>query len=496
MEGRAASHAAAREVEAGSLAAIDAGRLQRLDGFLQTVPPVLAVRLARAVELDRLNGGALPHETILAALRPKLRQIERRLERLPDPRRLFCGIFEDLFLSGTRLRKQRGRIARSSVAPVWTWITETLIPGEAAAVIDAIRAKLLEGAIEFVRDDLRALHQKASAAILAVMPREQEAEGWPEVARTLGGADIAADAYDMARMMEMAATVAGLQRELPRPIKSLDDHQIGSIRAAWEAVVAERPDDAPYVAFLVLGRLEKPWEILRLAGALSRKMDDILISHTDAGLVGELLLQDLEDCVARLAPIRANDLDVPRTVDAVSYFGRLSTGMVRELGIKRDGAWGKRLMHARAGISENIERLLGRAVRDITQTLPLSRKGGFGFRARRTPDLARNLDAQRAKRALDIAQLVAGTRAHAAAGAFGSVIAEIDEKVGALLRHYTTDLIEELGSVPLMVLKQAEAFVAHAAALSEILLGEEEGAIVRRRSAAAIEARTQEELVA
>ena len=88
---------------------IDAGRLERLDGFLGSVTPTLALQLARAVEIDRLQGGALPHDAILAALRPRLREASRRLQRTLTPRRLICAVFEDILVD-SRLRKQRGLV--------------------------------------------------------------------------------------------------------------------------------------------------------------------------------------------------------------------------------------------------------------------------------------------------------------------------------------------------------------------------------------------------
>lgn len=476
------------------MAGLETGRLQRLDGFLRSVTPALAAKLARAIEFDRLRGGALPHEAILEALRPKLREAERRLSRLPTPRRLFSTAFEDLILPMPRFAKQRGRIARSSIEPVWNWLTGSLLPDEAGAAIEAIRAKLISGAAEFVDGEVQALQTLAAQAILAAIPSPEKAD--PSAVRSLGGQDIAADAYDMARMMEIAPLIARLQHELPRPIHALEERDITTIRAVWEQVVAEHPDCAPYIAFFVLGRLDKPWEIMRLAGALSRKMDDILLSRTDIGFVGELLLSDLEDCVAHLAAIRPNEMKAAPAVDVVTRFGRLSTGIVRELGIKRDGVWGKRLMAARAGIADEMERLLARATKDISATLPMTRRAGLNLRARRIPDLTRMLDPQKADRAIQLAALVMGARPHATAGAFGSIIAEIDEKIGGLLRHYTADMIDELAIAPPGLRPQASVFIQHAIELTCIMMSPEEGELIRRRAAAALDAQAAEPMVA
>ena len=93
-----------------------------LSGFLGQLPDHVAARLAKAVEVDRLIGGTeLPHEEILRALRPQLREVPQP-QRVATPQRLFCRPFEDLLVEPERSFKQKGRIARSSISPVWkTW---------------------------------------------------------------------------------------------------------------------------------------------------------------------------------------------------------------------------------------------------------------------------------------------------------------------------------------------------------------------------------------
>src|SRR5258708_3461291 len=99
---------------------ISADKQELLSGFLCKLPEPVASRLAKAVEVDRLIGGqGLPHEVILGALRPQLRQAAQH-ERMPTPQRFFCQPFEDLLIARKSSAKQKGRIARSSILPLWT----------------------------------------------------------------------------------------------------------------------------------------------------------------------------------------------------------------------------------------------------------------------------------------------------------------------------------------------------------------------------------------
>src|ERR1700743_2602106 len=112
---------------------MDASKAKQLSALLGTLPVPVAARLAKAIEVDRLSGGtALPHELILDAVRPSLRRTQPN-DRTPTPLRLFCRPFEDLLTLQPRTEKTKGRIARSSIAPVWNWVSQTLVPDAASA---------------------------------------------------------------------------------------------------------------------------------------------------------------------------------------------------------------------------------------------------------------------------------------------------------------------------------------------------------------------------
>jgi hypothetical protein len=169
---------------------------------------------------------------------------------------------------------------------------------------------------------------------------------------------------------------------------------------------------------------------------------------------------------------------------SIVAFGRISSGVVRELGIRRDGVWGKRLMALRSAMATQMERLLARAVKDITVTLPMSRPG-FSLRARRIPDMTKAIDPARQDRAIEIARLISGSRQSAMAGAFAGLLSEIEEKVTDTLRHYTIDMLNELRDAPVELRPQAQAYVDHAILLTRHLLGDDEADLLRRRAAAA-----------
>ncbi|HKD21923.1 MAG TPA: hypothetical protein VKB71_07900, partial [Rhizomicrobium sp.] len=261
-----------------------------LAAFLGTLPEEVAVRLAKAVELDRLaDGKVLPHDLILAGLRPVLRRAERA-ERTPTPLRLFCQPFQDLLSSEPRKEKLAGRIAHTSINPVWKWLAQTALPEETMQFFNAVKADILGYRVDNANLRAHEFWPLASRAVLECLASA------PKASRTaLGGDAAVADAREMAQLLAVGAEIAELQKKISRSAPTLSEEMLRALREIYDAVMRKSPDAAPYVAVVAMNRLSRPWEALRLPLAISRQTQDTLISSTDMGLVGEILFAEIEE---------------------------------------------------------------------------------------------------------------------------------------------------------------------------------------------------------
>ena len=75
-----------------------------------------------------------------------------------------------------------------------------------------------------------------------------------------------------------------LQDKLPKPIPSFTPDLVSESRAIYDRLIQSVPDAAPYVVVIVMNRLARRWEALRLTVHISRKARDTLIASTDVGL--------------------------------------------------------------------------------------------------------------------------------------------------------------------------------------------------------------------
>ncbi|MDE3114459.1 MAG: hypothetical protein KGL26_02555 [Pseudomonadota bacterium] len=460
---------------------IASDKVELLQRFLASLPETAATRLAKAVEVDRLSGGkALPHDLILDALRPALRQA-RPASRTLTPLRLFCRPFEDLLIAAARPEKQKGRIHRSSVKPVWRWLCKTLIPEAAAAYEGCAKSAVLG----FHQDDALACASGfwlvASSAILAALSSDADAK----VARKeLGSDEAVADAREMAHILAAGPEVVEVQTVLPISSVTLDEETLWTLRAIYDRIVEKAPDAAPYVGVIAMRRLAQPWQALKLPLFVSRTTQDTLISSTDMGLVGEAIFCEMEAHLAAIRTTRQPDFDAEMLCRHVASFAEYSKGMVKEVEMRRDGRWGQRLLKARSAVAEAMSGFMERAPREILAALPTQRASYSG--GPRAPELSRPLDPDKHRRAMSYAHLIVGTKPYAAAASFGAALKDTcDELVGAL-GQYNDELLRELRTAEGERHERAQAYFEVVAELTTLLLSPEEGELLRRRGRAAI----------
>ncbi|HSM94397.1 MAG TPA: hypothetical protein VLT91_00035 [Rhizomicrobium sp.] len=458
-------------------------KAEQLQGFLGALPPLVASRLAKAIEIDRLNEGrTLPHELILDGLRPVLRRGQS--DRAPTPLRLFCQPFEDLLSITPRKQKQKGRIARSSIMPVWNWISQTLAANATSAFSIGVKTAMLSGRNDEMMNHTAQFWTAASQAMLAAL----DSERGRKAARTVLESDMAvADAREMALLMSAGNDILDLQNKLPRPLPSLTDEFVWKLREIYDRLAASAPEVAPYVAVIAMQRLERPWEALKLPMNVTRQTQDTLISSTDMGLVGEILFGDIEYYTSMIRATRTSHFDADALVGHLVSFTALSSGMVKAIEMRRDGKWGQRLLSDRSDVAEVMDGFMERAVKEVAAALPTIKSGSYAG-GPRVPDISHAADPEKSDRALAYVRLVSGCRPFAPAASFGASNKEASDDISIMLKSYVEDLLKELRTVTGEKRSNAETHFNIAAEMAALLFSQEEAELLRRRARAAVPA--------
>ena len=457
-----------------------------LKQFLASLPGDKAATLALAVERDRLQGKpGMPADLILGGLRPVLRTTSAR--RVPIPQRLVCEPFADFLINDPRDFKQAGRISRSSIRALWRWLAKDGLRVTLAEFESQIGYAILQRESQLQADMVARLQSEIVAAVRMALGRS--GDGLAErraLAVKLGGEDALSDVEEMALLLSGGNELAPLRGLLPRRIDTLTEQHTTFVRDLYDQLAGRRPELCPYVGLLVLARLKRPWEALRLATVMSQRTDEILFSQTDMGIVGDLLLADMEHLALDIASVRPDSLESDALLDKLDRFVQMSGGLVREIGVKRDGKWGQRLIKIRQLASDAMDALIARAPREIIAALPVQKLGAFGGRGPRRPDLSRDPDVSKVERALLWGKLLAGSTPYAGGGAFYSSHKTAFEEVSQYLRQYADSMVTEFRTLDFGKRPRAQSFMAHAEALSDAVLGVEETDVMRRRAAAAL----------
>ena len=440
-----------------------------LNGFLGNLPETAASKLARAVEVDRLmDGHELPHDAILTGLRPAL----RHSARTQTPLRLVCQPFEDLLASAARKQKQKAVIARASVVPVWSWLGGELLPEKTQHYFRDAKALILAGKLDPALERTRVFWAEAGTAMREALASEP---GLAAAEKKLTKDEIA-DAREIALLLTEADEMLRIQARLPKPSPHLTEELLWQLRESYDALIARSPDVAPFVAVVAMNRLQRPWEALRLPLMVSRQTRDVLISKTDMGLVGEILLARMDAMKAVILAARHPVSDAEFLIAQVVAFSDLSSALVKEVEMRRDGEWGQRLLKDRAAIGAVMDGFMERAIKEFGQALPMH-KG--------SADFSRPVSLDGRAAALNYAKLVAGTRHFAAAASFAAKQGLALEEISNRLRRYVENAVRDLRSSNGEKRANIESQLEYCAELAAVLFSSEEAELIRRRVKAA-----------
>jgi hypothetical protein len=445
-----------------------------LKSFLGSLPEQIAARLARAVEVDRLvDDSSLPHELILQSLRPSLRRLSGA-ERTPTALRSFCLPFEDLFTAAPhRDIKQKGRIARGSVAAIWTWVSQTLLPLETKIYCRNFKSALAA-----------AKHIDAKAHAESFWPIAAEAmraalrdDATRNAARAVLGSDLVlADAEEAALLLGVGPAVIKIQETLVRPVPVLSDELLVSLRAIYDGLLATAPDAAPYAAVIAMNRLARPFEALKLPLTISHAT----LGAADVDLAGEIIFGDIERYADALRAANYASFDADALVENIQRFTTLSSGILDGIEMRRDGKWVRRLMRDRAALAEVMDAFMERAPRELSRALSVRENAaiadgltpaGFGC----PPEM------ETVERALNYARLVMGCKPFAVAGSFGAPLKQAEQEMCRLLRSHSDNVVRKMRTVDASRRAQVENQFDIDVRLTAMLFSEAEAELLRGR---------------
>ena len=354
---------------------------ERLRDYLRALKPEARAMLIAELERGLLRGEKVAgNDLVLQELRRSIRGAGQRIPRVGDAARMFFAPLEPFLTDDAADHKRVGRLARVALDPLWRWIGRDLMPAEAAALSEDINRALLADDSIKAEQLTRALQERAiqriRETIAAVDGNEKARRRLAVQVNTPRALD---DLGTVTRVLAIRDVLGDLARRLPDHMRAFEREHTDSIKVLLEGATSPRsPEGAArkadiflYGLILVMGRLEAPWQLIRIACRAAESDDTARISETPFAAAVTIVLSEVE-CMVR--GLRAQLKAHHRVTALLKNLHDAARGLRTELDLSVDSPWSRQLTAIRTEISNLLKTELDSApgrVRRLLRPRPL-----------------------------------------------------------------------------------------------------------------------------
>jgi len=344
-------------------------QVERIWDFLQRLTPL--TRSCLLSELERLEtcGIEVPGSAdIQAKLRAEFRKDGSTLNRT-SPSRYFFAPVDPLLVDGAPEHLNSGRIARSSLAPIWEWISRDLLPTMARDYNTQMK--------DLIALDKQREAQQAASIFQTKVAKSLEgvlgsAEGAAQVRGKLAAYTASPAAYgDVSKVMvalRAREALAKFEDALPHKISKFDDASVNKITALLDAFRKKNAPAVPFALALVTTRLKSPWQLIRLATKAARSKKATDVAAAPYGITVSMVLDLLEDkrLALRIA-LKHNRIVVAREILVDIY----DTEYALQVRIDEfdESGWGTRLSAIMEAVASLVEAEVNRFPEEVGHVL-------------------------------------------------------------------------------------------------------------------------------
>jgi hypothetical protein len=329
-------------------------RAERLQDFFRQLPPKTLALLTSEFEKVLARGeDTAVAEIVLVELRKVVRKSDSNdRPRLDELQRTVFAVIEPFLLDGDEVRP--GQVKRSSIGPIWTWLTQTALPEEAEAFRDAYGAAKQEGRGSEMEQILRRFQIAAADAIgELISPKSQGGDRQRSLGR-VGSPTVIEDLPSVQTIFASREAIETFRSRIPRIIGSFGDTQVTAIKGQIEQLPSlQNPQVLPFVISTIMQRMTSPWQIIRLAVSFAASDEESRVAATPYGLAVSMALYDLAMLVDALrTEIKRGQFD--RSAHQLKSLHDGVRDLRSELGFRSDSQWGRQLSSIRADISNAL----------------------------------------------------------------------------------------------------------------------------------------------
>lgn len=343
---------------------------QKVKAYLEGLSPQARKMLVGGMESSRKKGdGDQRLDTILSVAQTMGRKRASNEKRHDRIMRAFFRPVTPFLYDGSLPKKQRGRIARTSVGRIWTWIVRDVAPQPLVALLEKEQSQegLDEETIDQVTAQVRAETLRVIRSHLADM--RQAPRGTHRLAIQLGGTAQIHDLEDILDILQHENEFDEFFTKLPKKITASELVTGSYSLKLADAFMTTFRNEAVFAASGMLGRLENARLLAHLAIRLARTEHAKTISATPFAAFIDILLSEIERRVDLFAQSQEIGVDIKELAAEIDGYHTLVRVLDVEVDLNGAVEWTSRLSESRRRMSELVAREIEPAASAIRQCL-------------------------------------------------------------------------------------------------------------------------------
>jgi hypothetical protein len=269
----------------------------RIQDYLRRLTP--RARSSLLTELDRLEacGVEMPGAaTVQAKLRAEFRKEGSTAGRANHPSRYFFAPLEPVLVDNAPEHANHGRIQRGSLAAIWEWISQDLLPTMARDYVKEINELMVAGKQKEARAVAAAFQTKVVKYLETTLNSTDDADRTRAKLATYTASQAAyGDLIKMRGAMRAHDALKRFSDALPAAIDKFDDAQLANVTKLLDGFGKSNSEEICFALVLLAKRLKTPWQLIHLATKAAPSKNAADIAATPYAITVSMVLDRLED---------------------------------------------------------------------------------------------------------------------------------------------------------------------------------------------------------
>ncbi len=461
----------------------------RLVKLFKTITPEMAARLIQAIEQGQEQNGPDPVlGQILPLARSVLRKTGNKTVRKPSAQRKFVEPFSAMLTALGPSSKQKGRISRSSIVPIWKWLNGTVLHGTLPQLSESLEKALAGSDETLVRQQQKQFYAAIFTALHEIISRiDRDEKEYGRLSISLGGTIVVEDMREIATALSFENEIRELSHRLPHRIPELDEDTLDVFAGLFRSFREKIPGAPHIVMAILMSRLKHRAQILRMSiKCLGTDRADIF-AQSEYGVAGDLLLFDLDSCTEETARLLVHHAPAQKILESVGLFHDIAKGLSTELDLDSHQEWKNRLSEARKHISVILNRDLATVPRMIKKCLWGQPVGVLSDRKNRHGSELQKMGDEQLENAVRAMHLLTGISIMADQLSLKAQVGRIKKDVDAFLGSISDKVIHDIQVNTGEMRDRALDYLDATITLVEMAHGEEMADLLRRRGNVALQ---------